>query len=184
MGAILNVRAEYSVPRTAVLRTQNAERRTRRAMTAKNKTGYSLIELVVIVVFLGIIAAIAVPRLNFSATSKQKADTIARKIVTDFRRTRRLAISDAANNTTGFALNMTGSSPYSGYEIENLQTSETIDSHTIDSNISCTGGATFQFGPLGNLKVGSDTQLTVSASGKIFTITITAATGMVKCTEN
>jgi len=139
---------------------------------------------VVIVVFLGIIAAIAVPRLNFSATSKQKADTIARKIVTDLRRTRSLAISDAANNTAGFALNMTASEPYISYEIENLDTSETVDSHTIDSDINCTGGAMFQFGPLGNLKVGSDTQLTVSASGKTFTISITAATGMVKCTEN
>ena len=153
-------------------------------MKVKNKTGYSLIELVVIVVFLGIIAAIAVPRLNFSATSRQKADTIARKIVTDLRRTRRLAISGAANNTAGFALKMTASAPYSGYEIENLGTSETVDSHAIDENISCTGGDSFQFGPLGNLKTGSDTQLAVSASGKTCTITITAATGMVKCTEN
>jgi Tfp pilus assembly protein FimT len=153
-------------------------------MTANKNAGYSLIELVVIVVFLGIIAAIAVPRLNFSAVSKNKADTLARKIVTDLRRTRSLAISDAANNTVGFALNMTASEPYSGYNIENLQTSETVDSYTIDSNINCTGGATFQFGPLGNLKTGSDTQLMVSASGKTFTITITAATGMLKCTEN
>jgi len=153
-------------------------------MTANKNTGYSLIELVVIVVFLGIIAAIAVPRLNFSAVSKNKADTLARKIVTDLRRTRSLAISDAANNTAGFALNLTASEPYSGYNIENLQTSETVDSYTIDSNINCTGGATFQFGPLGNLKTGSDTQLMVLASGKTFTITITAATGMLKCTEN
>ncbi|MHC4424864.1 MAG: pilus assembly FimT family protein [Planctomycetota bacterium] len=153
-------------------------------MIAKTRTAYSLVELLIVVIFLGILAAIAVPRLNFSATSKHKADTISRKIVADLRRTRRLAISDAANNTAGFTLNLTGSSPYSGYEIENLNTAETVDSHTIDSSISCTGGAAFQFGPLGNLKAGSDTQLTVSASGKIFTITIAAATGMVKCTEN
>jgi len=151
---------------------------------AKNRTGYSLIELVMIVAFIGIIAAIAVPRLNFSAVSKQKADTIAGKIVTDLRRTRRLAITDAAVNTSGFTLNMTGGEPYVGYEIENLQTSEMIDSHTIDPDISCTGGGTFQFGPLGNLKASSNTQIIVSDSGKTFTITITAATGTVKCEEN
>jgi Tfp pilus assembly protein FimT len=148
------------------------------------RAAYSLVELVIIVVFLGIIAAIAVPRLNFSAISKQRADTVAWKIITDLRRTRSLAISNAANNTTGFALNMTGSAPYSGYEIQNLDTSATVDSHTIDTEISCTGGDQFQFGPLGNLKAGSDNQLNVSASGKTFTISITAATGIAKCTEN
>ena len=148
------------------------------------RTGYSLIELVIIVAFIGVIAAIAVPRLNFSAVSRQKAGTIAGKIVTDLRRTRRLAISDAAVNTAGFSLNMTGGEPYTGYEIENLQTSETVDSQAIDPDISCTGGGTFQFGPLGNLKASSDTQLVISDPGKTFTITIIAATGTVKCEEN
>jgi Tfp pilus assembly protein FimT len=153
---------------------------------ARQKKAVTLIELVLIVLFLGIFAAIAVPRLNFSAILKQKADTIARKIVTDLRRARRLAISDAATNTDGFALNMTGSAPYSGYEIVNLNTSTTITNGTfsIDSAISCTGGDEFQFGPLGNLKAGSDTQLTVEAERKTFTITIISATGTVKCVEN
>ena len=137
-----------------------------------------------IVLFLGICSFIAVPRLNFSVVLNQKADGLARKIVTDFRRTRRLAISHAANNTAGFALKMTGSVPYTGYEIENLDTSETLDSFTIDSSITCTGGSEFNFGPLGNLLSSSDTQLSVSASGKTFTINITSATGMIKCTEN
>lgn len=151
---------------------------------AKKRTAYSLVELIIVVVFLGIIAAIAVPRLNFSTITKQNADNTAWKIVTDLRRTRSLAISNAANNTAGFALNMTGSAPYTGYEIQNLDTSATIDSHSIDSGINCTGGSQFKFGPLGNLLDGSGNQLVISASGKTFTIDITAATGMIKCTEN
>jgi len=151
---------------------------------AKKRTAYSLVELIVVVVFLGIIAAIAVPRLNFSTISKQNADNTAWKIVTVLRRTRSLAISNAANNTAGFALNMTGSVPYTGYEIQNLDTSVTIDSRSIDSGINCAGGSQFQFGPLGNLLDGSDNQLVISASGKTLTLDITAATGMIKCTEN
>ena len=151
---------------------------------SRQSSAVTLVELVIILVFIGICAVIAVPRMNFSAVSKQKADTVARKITTDLRRTRRLAISDAANNSEGFALKMTGSSPYTGYEIENLDTTETVDSHTIGSGVTCTGGNEFDFGPLGNLLTGSDTQLTVSASGKTFTIAITSATGMIKCTEN
>lgn len=151
---------------------------------AEKRTAYSLVELVIVVVFLGVIAAIAVPRLNFSSISGQKADTIAWKIVTDLRRTRSLAISNAANNTTGFVLNMTGSAPYSGYEIQNLDTLAVVDTHSIDSNINCTGSSQFKFGPLGNLLTGSGNQLVVSASGKTFTISLTSATGMVQCTEN
>lgn len=146
--------------------------------------GVTFVELILIVLFLGIFVVIAVPRLRFATLHRKQADTVARKIVTDLRRTRRLAVSDAANNTDGFALNMTGSAPYAAYEIVNLDTSATVDSHTIDSDISCTGGATFQFGRLGNLLAGSDNQLTVAADGKTFTITIISATGMVKCVEN
>lgn len=153
---------------------------------AKKREAFTLFEVFIIVMFLGILAAIAVPRLNFAVIIAQKGDTVAGKIVTDLRRARRLAISNAADNTDGFALNMTGSEPYSGYEIVNLKTSTTIPNGTfsIDSDISCTGGANFEFGPLGNLKAGSDTQLVITAGGKTFTITIISATGTIKCVQS
>jgi Tfp pilus assembly protein FimT len=151
----------------------------------KHKAAFSLVELFVIIIFICICAAIALPRFNFDIISKQKADTIASKIVTDLRRTRRLAISDAANNSKGYELKMVGSVPYTSYEIENIDTHETVDSHTIDDvTVSCPAGHKFRFGPLGELKSGSGTELTVSAEGKSFTISIIPATGMVKCVEN
>ncbi len=151
---------------------------------AGQKNAFSFVELILVVIFLGILMTISVPRLKYSIISKQKADYLARKIITDLRRTRTLAISDAANNSSGFALSMVGSAPYTAYEIINLDTTETTDSHTINSAISCTGGEDFKFGPLGNLVSGSDTELNVSAQGKTFAITIIPATGMVRCTEN
>ena len=78
---------------------------------AEKKAAFSLVELILIVAFIGIFAVIAVPRLNFAIISKQKADTVARKIVTDLRLTRRLAISDAANNTIGLAYELRNSRP-------------------------------------------------------------------------
>jgi len=152
---------------------------------AKNKAGYSLAELIIVVMLLGIIAAIAVPRFDFAIVSKQKGDTIAKKIVTDLRRTRRLAISDAANNSKGYELKMVGSVPYTAYEIENRDTHETVDSHTTGNVIiTCPTGHKFRFGPLGELQSGSATEFTVSAEGKSFTVTINPATGMVTCVEN
>jgi Tfp pilus assembly protein FimT len=151
---------------------------------AKTRDGYSLTELIIIVIFLGVLAAIAVPRFNFAIIAKQKAKCQAKKIVTDLRRTRRLAISDAADNSDGYALNMDGPDPYTGYQIVNLSDSNTVDSHDIDSAVTCTGGSEFQFNRLGNLKTGSGTQLTISAQGKTFTIDIISATGMIECSEN
>jgi len=151
-------------------------------MMAEKKTAFSLVEAIIIVMFLGIFAAIAVPRLNFAIISKQKADVTAKKIVTDLRRTRRLAISDAANNTKGFELKM--NDHHTTYEIENRDTHETVDSHTIDPSVSCTGDKKFRFGPLGNLKGGSGTELTIAAEGRSFTITLIPATGTIKCVEN
>jgi len=149
---------------------------------AKTRDGYSLTELVIIIMFLGILAAIVMPRFNFAIIAKQKADSQASKIITDLRRTRRLAISDAAENSDGYALNMTGD-PYTGYEIVDLSDSSTVDSYTIDSAVTCAGGSEFQFNYLGNLKTESDS-LTVTAEGKTFTISIVTATGTIKCTEN
>ena len=142
---------------------------------------YTLAELIVILVILGALALVVVPRLQFATLYRQQADTVAKKLVTDLRRTRRLAISDAKDNTDGFSLNRAGLT----YEIVDLSDGTTIPNgtFTIDSAMSCSGGTTFQFGPLGNLKTGSDSQLTVSSGEKTFTISIIPATGIVQCSE-
>ena len=148
----------------------------------KKRNAHTLVELIIVVVILGAMAFIAVPRLRFAVRNQKQADTVARKIVTDLRRARQLAITDAATNTSGFSLNRSGST----FEIEDLSDSSTVanSTFTVGSKITCSGGTSFQFGPLGNLKAGSDNQLVISAGGNTFTIDITSATGTIKCTKS
>ena len=155
-------------------------------MKLKKDKAYSFVEVIIIVMIVGIFAFVAVPRFNRASILKNKAETIAMKIVTDLRLARRLAISDAANNTEGFELKMVGSYPFTAYEIENVDTEETYASYTLNSgtNVSCPSGTRFIFGPLGNLITGSGSSIIVSAGGGSFTITIISATGTIKCVEN
>lgn len=151
----------------------------------KSQNAHTLAEMLLVVLFLAILAAMAIPRINFAIIRKHKANTLSGKIVTDLRRIRRLAITDAANNTTGYQINMLGGPPFTSYEIVNLDPpSAVMETHTIDSYVSCTGGTAFKFGPLGNLLIGDGTQLDISAEGRSFTVTVVTSTGMVKCVEN
>jgi Tfp pilus assembly protein FimT len=146
----------------------------------RQKKAFTIVELLLIVLFLGIFAAIAVPRLQFATLHRKQADADARKIVTDLRRTRTLAISNAVTHSDGYMLEVTGSS---SYQI-GIINGPIVDTLTIDSTISCIDGTEFRFGPLGTPQPGSGTRLTVAANGKTFTITIVSATGAVKCQEN
>jgi len=146
---------------------------------AVKKTGYSLAEVIIVVLILGVLTFIAVPRLNFGALRSRQAWTVAKTLVTDLRRTRTLAIVNAATNTTGFSLQISGSN----YTIVDDSNSTTVDSLTIDSHITCGGDTQFLFGPLGSLRTGSGTGLTVSSEGKTYTISVVSATGIVKCTD-
>jgi Tfp pilus assembly protein FimT len=150
------------------------------------RRAFSFVELIIVVTFLGIFAVMAIPRFNYAIISRQRADTVARKIVTDLRLTRRLAISDAANNTQGYELKMSGPVPYRTYEIENVDTKATVATHTVDSSVTIgtPTGTRFMYGPLGNLEPASANQIVISAEGRSFTITINSATGSIKCVEN
>lgn len=146
---------------------------------ASGKKGVTLVELLIVVIIIGVMTFIAVPRMGFSIITGSKAQTNAQKIAAAIRYARSLAIANAATNQQGFALNMTGS-PYTGFQIVNLKTSDVNETGSIAPEVSCTGANDFRFGPLGNRLLDSDS-LTVSAGGKTYTITVVSATGMVKC---
>lgn len=147
------------------------------------RRAFSLAELILMVLFLGIFAAVAVPRLNLAIIDEQQSAGAARRLSADLRYARQLALSRAADHPDGFGLFMVSPSPYEQYEIRDLSDGRVLHAYTIDDSAECEGGRRFRFGPLGNLLAGSDTQLTVSAGDKTFTITVVPATGSVQCVE-
>ena len=150
----------------------------------KRPTAYSLVELLIVVAILSTLAFVAVPRLQFGAIRQRKAEVAALDVVAALRRTRSLAILNAATNQTGFALQIQRAGGNTSYQITDLSNSSVVDSHSLDSEVTCTGGQSFQFGPLGTLKQGSDSALSVSSGGRTCAITIVPGTGLVKCNES
>ncbi len=144
------------------------------------RTGHTLVEVITVVLILAILACVAVPRLNLAAVTGITADTVVQRMVTDLRRTRADAILHAARNPTGFALVMTGGGPYRGYRIVDLRDSAIVQAVDIPAGIRCSGGRRFEFGPLGNLRSGSDAELRVAAEAKAYRLEIAPATGAVK----
>lgn len=144
---------------------------------------FTLVEVLVVVVILGAMAVIAVPRLSVAVLARGKAEVAARKIVADLRLTRQLAISNAATNSKGFELDMVGLAPYETYDIKDRKNNTVTASHAIDPAVTCTGASRFRFGPLGDLQDHFiyGTWLTLSAEGRTLTVTVVPATGMVKC---
>jgi prepilin-type N-terminal cleavage/methylation domain-containing protein len=145
---------------------------------------FTLAELIVTILMISVLTLVAVPRLQFGLRQSCQAEATAWMIVTDLRRTRSLAILHAATNPNGFALNIKATGKGTDYEIVDLASHAVIDVHTVDASIAFAGRKKFEFSPLGVLKEKNDPTLSVSATGRTFTISIIPGTGTVRCIEN
>lgn len=149
-----------------------------------NRRAFTFVELLVVVMISGILTAVAIPRFHFGLVHRSRAEVAAWDIVSALRRTRSLAILNAATHPDGYGLNIQTIGENSTYQIVDLGTFIAVDSHMLDSGILHVGSQVFEFSSLGALKDTSDRVLTLSTTDTTFTISVVAATGTVKCVES
>jgi type II secretory pathway pseudopilin PulG len=138
--------------------------------------------MLLVVMIIGILAVVAVPRFSMSSVSAKQDEAFIRKLTADLRKTRMMAIANAADNSSGIQLRINTSVPKS-YEIRNLQTSATVETFPVDSHITFSGTTQFSFTTLGALSPTASVQLTVTGVSKSWLFDIYGYTGSVKCTE-
>ena len=66
------------------------------------------------------------------------------------------------------------------YRIIDRHTHTAVTTCDIPAGVRCSGGRRFEFGPLGNLRHGSDTHLRIGTEEKNYLVTIVPATGAVE----
>ncbi|MFH1798124.1 MAG: GspH/FimT family pseudopilin [Candidatus Omnitrophota bacterium] len=142
-----------------------------------NKRGFTTIEILFVIIVIGILAAVAIPRLGVPFAVKMKVKTAARRLTADLRLTRRYAITN--NENYKLSVNAAGKE-YRVYDSTDTQVGVT---RTVDTSITISANKNFIFEPLGNASALSDTGISLSAVANQWNITVTAATGMVKMVE-
>ncbi|OGP95630.1 MAG: hypothetical protein A2157_09155 [Deltaproteobacteria bacterium RBG_16_47_11] len=145
-----------------------------RTLEPLNPSGFTLIELIAVMIVVGILAATVLPRIDFGATSSRaSADGAAYMIASDIRYAQEFAMANRISKSIVFT---NGSSTYTFNP-----TSTGMDPSGQLQSIGATIGTTvtFTFNSLGEPTAGGGNTVTVSRDGQSRTITVLQYTGKV-----
>jgi prepilin-type N-terminal cleavage/methylation domain-containing protein len=148
-----------------------------RLLNSSNPSGMTLIELLAVMVIIGILSAIVIPRLDLAFTSSRASvDGAAHMIASDIRYAQEFAMANRVIKTVTFNA---GSSVYT-FSSNPASPSDNMDpSGQLPSGVTIVGNFTVTFNSLGEPTAGGGGSVTVTKDGQSRTINVVNYTGKV-----
>ncbi len=147
------------------------------------RKGITLIEIIMVIVIVGIIASVAVPRFRPDFSTKQLVKSEAQKIVTNIRYARSLAVTDI--DATRYIVRFYYNSNNYGIYRNQVRAADLIGSIIpIPPEITASGERRIRFYRQGNCDLRDSGIIDISAGGHNYVITVQTATGRVRLREN
>lgn len=140
--------------------------------------GFTLVEAMIIVALVGIVTAIALPRFDAGLVAKLQLQNEARRVQSDLRLARRLAITNSSNYILKVYPLTNEYKLYKGSIADPNQVGET---RVIKSGITASGDDQFTFESAGNASAAAT--LVLTSGSYQYNVSVTAATGRVSIVE-
>ncbi|HDZ61945.1 MAG TPA: hypothetical protein ENH40_02215 [Nitrospirae bacterium] len=145
--------------------------------------GLTLIEIIFVVMLLGIITIIAIPRFRSDFSTKQRVKSEAQEIASNIRYTRRLAVTDI--DATRYIIRFFYATNEYGIYRNSVNIANLVDDFIpIPPEITASGERRIRYYPQGNCDLMDSGVIDISAGGHSYTITVQTATGRVRVIEN
>ena len=143
----------------------------------KNRNGFTLIELVIVIILLGIIAAVAIPKINTDAGQVPPAADI---VASDIQYTQMYAMTNNTSSCITLATN-TATYNYAGtYAAGACTGGATRNLASVGANVTISAGQTIAFNSLGEpYGLAAAATITVASGGNTKNITVSPYTGKV-----
>ena len=131
------------------------------------QSGMTLIEVIMVMAIIGILAAIVIPRFDFTTSSRASADGAAYMIASDIRYVQECAMANRVSKSITFTLNQN----FYTFPATVPSTSSLDPSGRLPSGVTIGTTVTFTFNSLGEPTTSAGWTVTVSGSTKMITVT-------------